>query len=121
MPIINPTTVPITTTTMGRLFMLAATMTALSCMALIFEAVLGLQQVPVRYIVATLLSAGFAAGFTNWTHQRLLDAQARADAADRAAAKAADHRTPPEWRHKGDRGRDAGSGEFGGPRREPPE
>jgi len=120
MPVLNPTTVPITTTVMGRLFLLAALLCAGSCVALIFEAVLGLGQVPIRYIVATVLSAGFAAGFTNWTHQRLLDAQARADAAERVAARANDPRTPPEWKVK-ERGRDAGSGEYGGPRREPPQ
>lgn len=121
MPIINPTTVPITTTTMGRLFMLAAAGTALSCIVLIFEVVLGLGRVELRIVVATVLSILFAGGATNWTHQRLLDAQARADAADRAAAATS---TPPEWQVRGGgqaRGRDVGSGEYGGPRREPPQ
>ena len=75
------TTVPISLKVLGRLFLLAATATFCAGVVLVFELVLGLQQVPIRYMVATVVSLGLCAYVTNWCHQRLLDAQARADAA----------------------------------------
>lgn len=114
------TTTPITVKMMGRLFTLAMLVAVGSGMALVFECVLGTQQVPIRYMVATVITLGLAAWSTNWCHQRLLDAQYRADAASRQQSGQS---TPSEWQVKptGGRGREGGSGEFGGPRREPPQ
>jgi len=116
----HETVVPITTKMMGRLFLLSATATGGSGLALVFEAVLGLQQVQIRYMVATVISLGLSAWTTSWAHQRLLDMQYRADAARREESGQS---TPTEWQVKptGRGGGEAGSGQFGGPRREPPQ